>query len=159
MSSRWADVAFVPDSELAAKIVAAWQWLVPGGWTPFLCSMTGDIFLEEESGVYWLQSGSGQVERIARNADEFETIVHSQLDKFEEWFLPGLVEALHDAGKRPDPGECYAFQVLPVFAEGKYEPDNLVVRPAVVQLVGMAAIHEQIADVPDGGQVQIKIGD
>ena len=159
MSSRWADIAFVPDAALATKITAAWQWLMPGQWTPFLCSMIGGIFLEEESGVYWLESGTGLVERVASDAGEFESVVHEDDDKFEEWFLPGLVEALHEAGKHPGPGECYAFLILPVFEEGKYEVENLEVRPAVVQLVGTATIHEQIGDVPDGCKVEIKVVD
>lgn len=84
MGSQWSDLAFVPDSELAAKIVDAWQWLMPGRWTPFLCSMIGDVFLEEESGIYWLQSGAGQIEGVAANATEFESIVNARPDRIDE---------------------------------------------------------------------------
>lgn len=159
MSAKWADIAFVPDTELATEIAVAWQWLVPGQWKPFLCSMIGGIFFEEGSGVYWLESGTGLVERIAADVAEFESIVRSDPDKVDEWFLPPLVEKLHDAGKRPGPGQCYAFMTLPVFAEGKYEIDNLVVAPAHMQLAEIASIHEQLGDIPSGGQVQIKIVD
>ena len=159
MSAKWADIAFAPNSELAAEIALAWQWLLPGRWKPFLCSMIGGIFLEEESGIYWLESGTGLVERIATDMAEFESIVRTDPGKVDEWFLPPLVEGLLDAGKRPGPGQCYAFLTLPVFAEGRYEVDNLVVATARAQLVGMATIHEQIRDIPDGGKVRIKIVD
>src|SRR5205085_2304216 len=123
MGAKWADIAFVPSPELAAEIVAAWQWRFPGPWKPFLCSMVGGIFLEDESGVYWLESGTAMVERIASDVAEFESMVRSEPDHVDEWFLPHVVEGLCDAGKRPGPGQCYAFLTLPVFVEGKYETD------------------------------------
>lgn len=158
-SAQWADIAFVPASGLAAEIARAWQWLVPGLWKPFLCSMIGGIFFEEQSGVYWLESGTGSVERIAADAAEFEAIVGSDPDKVDEWFLPQLVAELLDAGKHPGPGQCYAFLTLPVFAEGKYEVENLVVASARTQLVEVASVHEQLGDLPDGSRVEIKIVD
>ena len=44
--------------------------------------------------------------------------------------MPYLVEQLHAAGKVPESGECYTYVTLPVFAEGKYEVDNLNPVPA-----------------------------
>jgi len=160
MSVRWVDIAFVPDPALAAEIAAAWQWLMPGRWTPFLCSMIGGIFAEDEDGgIYWLESGTGLVERIAADREAFDAVVKSDPDGVDEWFLPPLVEQLHEAGKRPGPGECYAFTILPVFAEGKYEIGNMNVVPVREQLICAATIHEQIKNVPDGGKVQFKIVD
>ena len=128
MAVRWADLAFVPDPNLAAEISAAWQWLVAGQWSPFLCSMIGGIFFEDMGGeVLWLESGTGLVERVAANRAEFDEFARSNAELVDEWFLPPLVERLLDAGKRPAPGECYAFIYLPVFVEGKYEPDNMIV--------------------------------
>jgi hypothetical protein len=157
MSVGWTDIAFIPDDELAAEIVAAWQWLLPGSWSPFLCSMIGGIFLEEASGIYWLESGTGLVERIAVGKAQFESTLKSNPECVEEWFLPPLVTRLHDAGKRPNAGECYAFTVLPVFAEGRYEIGNMFVAPVREPLVALASIHKQLSDIPDGGEVLIKI--
>ena len=160
MGMKWTDIAFEPGPALAAEIAAAWQWLMPGRWTPFLCSMIGGIFAEDEDGsVYWLESGTGLVERIAADREAFETVVKSDPDSVDEWFLPPLVERLHEAGKRPGPGECYFFTILPVFAEGKYEVGNMDIVPVREQFVGAASLHEQLSRVPDGGKVRIKIVD
>ena len=70
-------------------------------------------------------------------------------------FLPPLVDRLHAAGKRPGVGECYGFTILPVFAEGKYDTDNMVVVPVREQLVGIADIHRQLDGLPNGAAVQV----
>jgi hypothetical protein len=160
MNVEWADIAFVPEPDTAAEAAAAWAWLVAEPWRPLLCSMIGDIFLEKEAGgVFWLECGTGSVEQIAVDAAEFESLLRSNPDKVEEWFLPGLVEDLHKAGKRPEPGQCYAFVILPAFKEGKFEADNMCVVPVREQLAGTAALLKQLRDVPEGGRVQIKIVD
>jgi hypothetical protein len=142
MSISWHDIAFVPDPEIAAEAQAAWAWLLPGPWTPLLCSTVGGIFLEAEDGrVLWLEIGTALVEEAAADASAFDAMLSAGGDAVELWFLPGLVEDLHRAGKRPGPGECYAFTILPVFEEGRYAADNMFVVPAREQLVGIAEVH------------------
>ena len=69
------------------------------------------------------------------------------------------VGRLHEAGKIAGPAECYAFTILPIFAEGKFVPDNMFVAPIQEVFVGLADVHKQIAELPDGSQVQIKTVD
>jgi hypothetical protein len=150
-------LAFVPDEELGADINSAWQWLIPGTWAPFLCSMIGGIFLEDATGVYWLESGTGLVERVARDRAEFDEIAKSDRQKIDEWFLPPLIERLHQAGKRPGDGQCYSFITLPIFEGGLFETGNMTIVPASEVLVGLAAIHEQLSQLPDGTTLEIKV--
>jgi len=155
---KWDDLAFVPGPELAAEAREAWSWLVPGRWRPILFAMVGGIFFETEAGtVRWLDIGAGTVEEVAPSVEAFEAILRSGPPDVEIWFLPALVEALHRAGKRPGPGRAYAFLILPVFAEGKFVADNMVVVPAREQVGVAADIHRQLAKVPDGTKVQIEV--
>ncbi|WP_156521909.1 T6SS immunity protein Tdi1 domain-containing protein [Croceicoccus mobilis] len=118
------------------------------------------MFLETpKSGVLWLDTGTGLVEQVAQSRRHFEEIVRSSPDLVDEWFLAPLVERLHGAGKRPNEGECYGFTILPVFAEGKYDTDNMFVLPIREQIVGIADVHRQLADLPDGASVQVKVTD
>jgi hypothetical protein len=48
---------------------------------------------------------------------------------------------------------------LPVFEGGRYEVDNIFVVSAVEWLTFTASIHRQLRDLPDGGQVVIKVVD
>ena len=160
MTIRWRDIAFQLEPDLAVEVVRAWAWLIPPPWTPFLCSMVPAIFLEMPNGeVHWLDTGSGLVEKVATSREAFDEMARSSPDWVEEWFLPGLVERLHAAGKKPRAGECYGFTILPAFAEGKYTVENMLVLPVREQFVEVADLHRQLSELPDGTQVQIKVVD
>jgi hypothetical protein len=157
---KWTDISFIPDAALAVEIGSAWQWLIPGKWTPFFCSMIGGIFLEDHSGdIYWLESSTAEVERLAPDRATFDRIMQTDNDLVWEIFLVPFVLELREAGKIPGPGDCYSFITLPVFAEGKYEAGNICVVPARDALVLAASIHEQLSQLPDGAQVQVKFED
>lgn len=157
---RWTDISFIPDAALAIEIEAAWQWLIPGNWTPFFCSMIGGVFFEDQDGsIYWLESSTAEVERLAPDRETFDRIMQTDNDRVWEVFLVPFVLDLRAAGKVPGPGECYSFITLPIFAEGKYEPGNICVVPAREALTSAADLHEQLSHLPEGAQVRIKIDD
>lgn len=160
MSITWRDIAFQLESDLAREAAKAWSWLVPEPWEPIICSMVAGVFLVASNGeVHWLDTGIGLAEPVAQSREHFEEIVMSSPLLVDEWFLPPLVERLHAAGKKPKEGECYGFTILPVFAEGKYDTDNMFVLPVREQLVGIADIHRQLSGVPDGALVEVKVVD
>lgn len=157
---RWADIAFEMPADLTKEICDAWSWLVPEPWEPILCSRIGGIFLRSKRGeVLWLDTAVALVDPIAATVDEFNETCRSNSEIVHEWFGTALVDKLHSAGKVAGPGDCYGFTFLPVFAEGKYEPDNMFVAPIREVLIGNAKIHNQISDLPDGSSVQIKVVD
>lgn len=160
MNVTWRDIAFQLHSDIAHEAAKAWSWLVPEPWEPIICSMVAGVFLETpSSGVLWLDTGTGLVEQVARSRAHFEEVVRSSPDLVDEWFLPPLVERLHAVGKKPSAGECFGFTILPVFAEGKYDTDNMFVLPIGEQLVGMADIHRQLNNLPDGAPVEFTVTD
>jgi hypothetical protein len=160
MSISWRDIAFQLEPDIAREAAKAWSWLVPEPWEPIVCSMVAGVFLETSNGeVHWLDTGTGLVEPVAQSREHFEEIIGSSSDLVDEWFLPPLVERLHAAGKKPNEGECYGFTILPVFAEGKYDTDNMFVVPVREQLVGLADVHRQLNGLPDGVSVQVKVTD
>jgi hypothetical protein len=162
---NWTDIAFVPDAELAEETAIAWKWLIPESWKIVLSSMFGGVFLEKKSGgVFWLECGTALVERVADNAADFHAYLKSERDnkwaeQVEEWFLIGLVQRLHDAGKTPGPGQCYGLTILPVFEGGRYDVENAFVLSAREWLTVTASLHHQILGIPDGAQVKIKVGE
>lgn len=160
MTVTWEDVAFQLAPTVALSVAKAWAWLVPEPWNSLVCSMVGGVFLERpDGGVHWLDTGTGLVEQVANNRAHFEEIMGTSPDLVDEWFLPPLIERLHTAGKKAGAGECYAFTILPVFAEGKYEVDNMFVVPVTEQFVGMADVHRQLSEIPDGTSVHVKVVD
>lgn len=160
MSVTWRDIAFQLEPDIARETAKAWSWLLPEPWEPIVCSMVAGVFLETPIGeVLWLDTGTGLVEQVASNRAQFEETVRSSPDLVDEWFLPPLVERLNEAGKKPLDGECYGFAILPVFAEGKYDVENMFVVPVREQFVGMADVHRQLGGLPNGTAVQVKVVD
>lgn len=160
MTATWADIAFQIEPSVAVSAARAWSWLVPEPWTPLVCSKVGGVFLEQPDGtVHWLDTSTGLVEQVATNGDHFEAIMRGSPNLVDEWFLPLLVERLHAADKKAGAGECYGFTILPVFVEGKYEVGNMFVVPVTEQFVGMADVHRQLSELPDGTSVHVKVVD
>jgi hypothetical protein len=160
MSLGWTDIAFQMPPELAQEVRTAWSWLLAGSWEPILCSKIGGIFAKAPSGeVVWLDTATALVESVTKGVEQFYEICRSKPEFVDEWFLPPLVERLHASGKVAGPNECYGFTILPIFAEGKYTPDNMFVCPIREQFVGVAGIHKQIAELPDRSKVRFKVID
>jgi hypothetical protein len=161
MSFGWKDIAFTPDAALVEEVAKEWRWLLGDeDWSPVLCSRLGDMFIERPNGrIDWLSCSAGIVERAALNRAEFDEICRANGDQVDEWFGPSFVATLHAAGKIADEGQCYLFITLPIFAECRYEPDNIGVIPIREVFVGLSDVHRQIAELPDGQKVQVKVVD
>ena len=154
MTVRWADLVFTPSSEALHELRTSWAWLLPADSEPVLFSILGDVFFRTDA-VYWLNTGTASITRVAETVEEFEAALPVHGD---DWFLPPLVQALHDQGKVPAAGECYTYAILPIFAEGKYEPWNFKPVPAAEHFAATAQAHRQVAELPEGAQVQLQVG-
>jgi hypothetical protein len=118
-----------------------------------LFSIIGDMFFARDDGaVWWLNTGTAEVKRVADSIENFQEHLGTELA--DDWFLPDLVERLHAAGKLPEEGECYTYVTLPVFAEGKYEVDNLNPVPAAEHFAVTGHIHREIAALPDSAKLK-----
>src|SRR5690242_13671248 len=120
MDIGWAELTISPNDEAVAGLKREWAWLVPEPWHALMFSVFGDAFLERKpEGVFWLNTGTGEVTRIADDVEQFRAALATDLAT--DWFLPPLVARLYEAGKIPSAGECYSYAIFPVFAEGTYD--------------------------------------
>ncbi len=151
MNVAWRDIAFAPGKALAAGIVEQWQWRTQrADLTPFLCSMLGDVFAEDAHGmVHWLCCPGDQFDRIAPNRAEFDRLCQEDETRRNEWFGPALIERLHEAGKRAEPGQCYMFKTLPIFPDCEYTPANIAVVPVDDVFIGLAEVLQLYEGLPD----------
>ena len=155
MSIGWSALTFTPDDEAIEELGASWGWLLKEPFTPLLFSTMGDMFFERKSGgVFWLNTGTGEVTKVAETPEHFRNLLAGELA--DEWFLPRLVEQLHNAGKIPGPGCCYTFVTLPILAEGKYTVENFNPVPAKSHFGLTGYLHQQLEKLPDGTNVQFK---
>ncbi|MBE7940777.1 MULTISPECIES: T6SS immunity protein Tdi1 domain-containing protein [Ramlibacter] len=153
--ATWSQLTFDPSPETLAALRKHWAWKLGEDWSPILFSVIGDVFIELPAGsVWWLSTSTGALEQVASQRDEFIRMLET--DRADEWFLPGLVDVLHEHGKVPGPDQCYSYAVFPVFAEGGYAAENMT-PVAAVEYFGLSGdVHRQIQGLPDGSEVQIR---
>jgi hypothetical protein len=154
MPRKWPSLTFVPSDEAVQQLRESWSWLLREPFVPVLFSVLGDVFFEPRSGGVWrLDAGTAEISRVAGSIGEFQGLLGTDLA--DDWFMPDLVERLHDAGKQPSPGECFTYVTLPVFKEGTYEVPNLNPVDARDHFAVTGRIHREIRHLPDGAQVRI----
>jgi hypothetical protein len=157
MSIGWSSLTFTPDSEAVKELRRAWAWLAGDSFVPLVFSILGDFFYTTESGgVYWLNMGTAEISPVADTPEEFRALLATETA--DDWFMPGLVEQLHEAGKIPGPGCCYTYVTLPIFAEGKYEVSNLNPVPAREHFGLTSRIHREIQSLSDWSKVRVVVG-
>lgn len=147
---------FTPDTEAVQALRTSWAWLITEPYRPVLFSVLGDAFLQVESGaILWLNTGTAELTEVARSWEHFVELLSAE--RANEWFMPDLVEQLHEAGKVPGAGQCYTYVTLPVFVEGKYEVSNFNPVSAKEHFAFTAYIHQQIKSLPNGAKIKIVI--
>jgi Domain of unknown function (DUF1851) len=157
MGLSWSSLTCTPSDEAIEQLFASWAWLLQVPFKPILFSILGDAFLESESGeVFWLETGGGELSRVADSVDAFRELLKTELAN--DWFLPSFVEQLHAAGKIPGEGSCYGFTILPIFRQGTFAVENVNAVPAreVFSLTG--EIHSHLRDLATGENILLEKG-
>jgi len=156
MSIGWASLTCTPSDEAVKQLAESWGWMLREPFSPVLFSAFGDVFLEPDSGgVWWLNTSVGELTQVAESVQEFRELLGTELA--DEWFMPGLIERLHAAGKVLQAGQCYTYVTLPVFAEGSYEVENLNPVPVHEHFGLTGHILSEINGLPDGAKVKISV--
>jgi hypothetical protein len=154
--ATWSQITFSPSAESVAALRRHWEWKLGSRWTPIMFSVIGDVFIElDAKSVWWLSTATGSLEQVADSQDEFRQLLGT--DRADEWFLPGLVDALLDQGKVPGSDQCYSYAILPVFAQGSFSAENMNPVPASEHFSLTGYVHQQIHGAPDGANVEIKV--
>jgi hypothetical protein len=157
----------LPKPHLAADVslpeiavaLSDWSWFLGDGWTPWLVSAVGDVFLINPAGeITRLDTGIADVETVAPTREAFETTI-ADPDILADWFLEPVVDELRKQGKVLEPGQCYGFTILPIFNEGSYGAANRFALGAAEHIRLTGDLHRQLREVPDGATVQIRVSD
>jgi hypothetical protein len=152
----WSDITIQPDGPALAALRSSWRWMIGDAWTPLLFSAIGDVFFEVPAGsVWWLSTATGSLEMVSESQANFRELLGTE--KADEWFLPGLVEALRKACKILQPNQCYKYAILPVFAEGSFSIENMYPVVAAEHFSLSGHLHESIRQLPDGQHVRVTV--
>lgn len=136
-------------------ICSCWQWILSDQKSLVLISKMGDMFLlGKDDCIYWLQTDSGDLTKIANSLAHFESLLLDDAN-LDNWFLPLLIENLIKAGKTLQPNQVYSFKKMPIIG-GEYTVDNIEPTDISVHFAFSGQIAEQIQNLPDGTKVNIK---
>jgi len=137
------------------RLLAHWAWCIPQHYTPLFLSLFGDWFLRDGEGqVYTFDLVAGELKKIADSEIEFTALLETE-EYQREWLMSQLAVAVEQRGLRRARGQCYAFQTPPMLG-GQLSPDNVVVWDLAAYQSGTSKVHQQLAGLPPGGQVEIK---
>lgn len=155
MPLTWNDLTVSFEHLDRTKLVEDWQWLV-GSSLPILITSVGDAFLQNENGeIYWLITGSAELEKVADSYEEFQAKLNDN-NLIHEWFLVPVVSQLKERGVQLEQGKLYGFKQLPVLG-GKYEAENFELTDIEVHFAMSGQMNFKIKDLPDGTKVNFEV--
>jgi hypothetical protein len=131
-----------------AAALSAWTWLDVVGKAAVCTSPFGDVFLEDDAGVWWLDTVAGTLTRRWADRAEFAAALNTAEGQ-NEYLMVGLALAAEANGLVPGPDQVYDFRVHPQLG-GELVPENVEVTDFVVALSVTGQILHQIRDLPPG---------
>jgi hypothetical protein len=138
------------------RLLREWKWLVHGEFTLLAVNAFGDLFLQDvHSSVHRLDVTSGKISLIAASGVEFREVARDLGNK-KDWFLEELAEQAERKGCSPGKGQCVGGKIPFVFKQSASMQDNMYERISMSVFRSWATCN-QMKDVPDGGQVRIRI--
>ncbi len=150
-------LANVKEADLTDALVS-WEWLVGRDMTPLFLTLSGDVFLRNEAGrTFWLDTGSGESQQVAESELEFDRAWADDARR-GEWLLKDVVENLIASGNSPGAGQCFGYKVLPILG-GDFDGENRVAVSAQEHVSVTGYLHSQLADLPDGSSIEVKVVD
>jgi hypothetical protein len=141
-----------------SRLLEQWRWLCGQSVTLVARNGFGDMFLRtNDRKILWLNASDGTMTEIAESELDFKHAL-AESAKRELWFREQLLDAFAEQGLKPNDLQCIGFKTPVVFAESRSVPDNAYVADLYEQVSFLGDLHRQIADVPNGGKVRLKVG-
>lgn len=139
---------FSPDAY--ANALESWAWLPDGliDKLPILASAFGDVFLQSDNGVWFLDTIEGTLTLRWADQAALQTDLNTR-ETQQDLLMPGLVAAADAAGLVPASTQVLSFKVPQVLG-GSTTVENLEVSEFVVALNIAGQIHHQVKDLPSG---------
>ena len=147
---------FLVDHLDVDRLLSEWRWLCTQPMTLVARSAFGDSFLRDEAGrIFKLDVAIGQINEVAKSETEFRDLAGTK-EKREQWFVESDELAAAEHGLKPNQDQCIAFKIPIMFAEAG-ALDNAYVGSLYEQVSFLGDLHRQIAELPDGSKVQLRI--
>lgn len=140
---------FSPDQ--LEHALESWAWIGLEGKTPLATSLFGDVFLEDNDGIWFLDTIDGT---LRREWDSRASLL-ADLETTEgqdRFLLGGLALAAHSQGIELAPNEVFDF-VKPPILGGEFSIDNIQPMDFVVKINIAGQLINQVRQLPPGTKI------
>jgi hypothetical protein len=138
--------------EFYERVLEDWAWLPLEGKRPFLASLFGDIFLEDNAGIWMLDVLEGSLERVFADRSQMAAVLETEEGQ-DRYLLSGLAfGAEHRLGIVPGPAQVLAWRLPPVLG-APTKVENLQLMDFEVYLSLQGQLHRQLKDLPPGAKI------
>lgn len=137
------------DAATFARGLADWTWLIGDrDLRPIAASMFGDVFLDGDDGVWFLDSLEGTLTLEWPDASALQAALDTAEGQ-DQYPLGGLAIGATERGVIPGPDQILMFSVPPTLG-GSMSPDNIEAMDYVVASSICGQLRQQIKDLPPG---------
>lgn len=140
-----------PNQKDIINALESWDWINFNDKTPIAVTCFGDMFFDSKSGIYFLDTLEGTLNKICEDKNELQNILNTE-DGQDTYLLSGLVLKAKDEGLILEDGECYDFEQNPILG-GAIEYQNMNKLSFVVSVNIAGQIHKQVKDLPPGSKI------
>jgi hypothetical protein len=131
-----------------AQALESWTFLDLAGKRPLFTSPFGDVFLQADSGLWFLDVISGELSCQWSSEGDLSAELNTREGQ-DEYLMIGLADQAEKAGLEPREAEIYGFRIPPVLG-GQPEISNVELSDFVVTLNLAGQIHNQVRTLPPG---------
>jgi hypothetical protein len=138
------------------RLLAEWRWLCSRPMQLVARNVFADLFVADESGkIVRLDVAIGKIEALADSNAQFRELAENPENR-GHWFAETEEQGFAAKGLIPNETQCIAFNIPLVFADpGKAR--RAYIADIYEQVSFLGDINRQIADVPSGEKVTLKI--
>jgi hypothetical protein len=138
-------------AEQFARGLESWHWLDLRGKIPRFASLFGDVFLQDESGWWFLDRLEGRIDRAWESWQAMTDVLSTEQGQ-DRYLLAGLATAAHTKGLVLGSDEVYEFMPPPILG-GQTVLANVSIEGFAITLDISGQLHEQVRRLPSGTRI------
>jgi hypothetical protein len=133
----------------------AWSWVGLNPAEIVYTNLFGNLIARDAGGIFWrICPEELTCPKIATDFNKFTKLWRDENFQFD-WNMAKMVEMAEKKLGLLQKDECYCFKLSPVVG-GNYDAENLAKISLKELIVFPGDFAQQIKDIPDGGQIEIK---
>jgi len=138
--------SFLPEQYRDA--LESWTWIGLAGKRPWFASLFGDVFLQANEGIWYLDTMEGSLSLEWATEDDLRRTLATPEGQ-QRYLLADLATGAHARGLHLGSDDVYDLVPPPILG-GAFDVDHVVVSDFAMTVNVAGQIHEQVRNLPPG---------